>query len=80
MSAHLPECLTGEPSIHGTYTCICERLRACEKRVTRSKERVIQEAEHYRSKGYAEGLSAARDAVDNWPDAANAVDLLRGGR
>lgn len=28
--------------------------------MTRSKKRVIQEAEHYRSKGYAAGLAAAR--------------------
>ena len=33
MSDHLPECLNQQPSIHGTYRCICAALRACEQRV-----------------------------------------------
>lgn len=56
----------------------------------RSKMRVIQEAEHFRAKGYAAGLAAAREAVaalfpqERYPDEhaaiLAAIDALRGER
>ena len=70
--------------------CDCERIKRAEQRVTRSKKRVIQEAEHWRSKGYAAALNAAREAVaaldigrdvrfsvDVQADAVAAIDALK---
>jgi hypothetical protein len=43
--------------------CICDEVRDVMRRASRSKSRVIQEAEHWRTRGYAAGLNAAREAV-----------------
>ena len=58
-SGHLPEC----PWADGyAFLCICDRLRACEKRVTDEIWGAIHEGSQYKS-GFEGGLDAARDAV-----------------
>jgi len=41
MSGHLPECFDQDPSIHGTYRCICPPLRACENRTLHAAKAVL---------------------------------------
>lgn len=58
MTNHLPECQYGLD-----YPCICDRLRACEQRVT---ARFMDDKDHYRVlRDY--WLDAAREAIEASP-------------
>ena len=96
MRNHLPECeCYGEN--HGECAlCICDRLRACEQRLLLSKPNIELSAVYGYEAGRADGLDAARDAVEmawtddpswdgtNWNNALHealvAIDALRGDR
>ena len=89
--SHLPECLT--PMYDAEAWCICDRLRACEQRILLSKPNIELSAVYGYEAGRADGLDAARDAVEmawtddpswdgtNWNnalyDAIAAIDALR---
>lgn len=74
MTDHLPECVIPQVDypcrqcweIECECTCICERLRACEQRVTH-KEFLLDEGDPYREvyrAGFRDALDAAREAVE----------------
>lgn len=96
---HLPECsvrtyTTDDGMVYEVAgdLCICDRLRACEQRIEANNIIIdtINQNNAY-DKGYAAGVSAARDAVaaapwdtENWIAHAQraadlaAIDALRG--
>lgn len=83
---HLPECWDHPDLTDKTgHPCICERLRACEKRVLLSKPNIELSALYGYELGHAEALDAARDAVEalrgdnGWTgNPTAAIDALRG--
>ena len=67
MKEHLPECLHEWPDLP---VCICDELRASEKRVADEIWGAIREGSQYKS-GFEGGLDAAREAVEavhHWTD------------
>lgn len=96
MSDHLPECPLASDCKHDYYDeppiqcadcgeeCICDRLRACEKRVADDIWGAIRDGSQYKS-GFEGGLDAAREAVERASSllqplgpALAAIDALRG--
>ena len=97
MSDHLPECKALDPMPEATrmfystsrqwfreHGCICDRLRACEKRVADDIWGAIREGSQYKS-GFEGGLDAALEAVERVSTlfeplgpALAAIDALRG--
>lgn len=63
-SGHLPECCRNDAFQMEPFPCICDRLRACERRA--AFQRGVDDARLYGAAiaaAYAAGLDAARDAV-----------------
>ena len=78
MSDHLPECECYGKNHGECALCICDRLRACEQRVTH-KEFLLDEGDPYREvyrAGYRKGLAAAREVVSWTQDVDDALDAI----
>ncbi len=62
MSDHLPECVIPTPEL-GVWVCICNRLRACEGRVSAPLLALVAAGGEGYAQGYEWGRGEALDAA-----------------
>ena len=82
MTEHLPECWATDPSDPPAW-CICDELRACERRVREEHRHRCSGCDWCYSDGVREAIDAARKAVSALPEyqmrdtCISAIDALR---